>query len=104
MVPPFPLANIGAKSPLAKVAGQGSGSSRYGRQFNFFFLRYCFLMDLLGLFNGADKKLRPYLWLASTTPYGGNEIAISGLVDTGADRSVLLRPRRYPAGWTFGIA
>ena len=33
--------------------------------------------------------MRPYLWLALTGPYGGEEILISGLVDTGADRSVL---------------
>lgn len=33
--------------------------------------------------------MRPYLWLVLTGPYGGEEILISGLVDTGADRSVL---------------
>ena len=33
--------------------------------------------------------MRPYLWLVLTGPYGGEETLISGLVDTGADRSVL---------------
>jgi hypothetical protein len=33
--------------------------------------------------------MRPYLWLVLTGPRGGDEILISGLVDTGADRSVL---------------
>jgi hypothetical protein len=38
---------------------------------------------------GPDGQVRPYLWLVLTGPYGGEEILISGLVDTGADRSVL---------------
>jgi hypothetical protein len=38
---------------------------------------------------GADGQMRPYLWLVLTGPYGGEEILITGLVDTGADRSVL---------------
>ena len=38
---------------------------------------------------GPDGQMRPYLWLVLTGPYGGEEILISGLVDTGADRSVL---------------
>jgi hypothetical protein len=33
--------------------------------------------------------MRPYLWLVLTGPRGGDAILISGLVDTGADRSVL---------------
>jgi hypothetical protein len=37
---------------------------------------------------GSDGKLRPYLWLTLTGPRDGQEIAIQGLVDTGADRSV----------------
>lgn len=38
---------------------------------------------------GPDGQMRPYLWLVLTGPHGGEEILISGLVDTGADRSVL---------------
>lgn len=38
---------------------------------------------------GPDGQIRPYLWLVLTGPHGGEEILISGLVDTGADRSVL---------------
>jgi hypothetical protein len=33
--------------------------------------------------------MRPYLWLVLTGSYGGEELLISGLVDTGANRSVL---------------
>lgn len=38
---------------------------------------------------GADGQMRPYLWLVLTGPRGGRRVLISGLVDTGADRSVL---------------
>lgn len=38
---------------------------------------------------GPDGQMRPYLWLVLTGPYGSEEILISGLVDTGAGRSVL---------------
>lgn len=38
---------------------------------------------------GSDEKLRPYLWLILTGPRAAEEILISGLADTGADRSVL---------------
>jgi len=33
--------------------------------------------------------MRPYLWLVLTGPRGGERVLVSGLVDTGADRSVL---------------
>jgi len=33
--------------------------------------------------------MRPYLWLVLTGPRGGEQVLVSGLVDTGADRSVL---------------
>ncbi len=38
---------------------------------------------------GADGQLRPYLWLTLVGLKQGQETLISGLVDTGADRSVL---------------
>lgn len=38
---------------------------------------------------GSDGNSRPYLWLTLTGPRGGPKVPIVGLVDTGADKSVL---------------
>jgi hypothetical protein len=38
---------------------------------------------------GSDGHPRPYLWLTLKGPRGGSEVPIVGLVDTGADKSVL---------------
>ena len=38
---------------------------------------------------GSDGHPRPYLWLTLKGPRGGPEVPIVGLVDTGADKSVL---------------
>lgn len=39
--------------------------------------------------DGSDGHHRPYLWLKLRGPHGGPEIPIIGLVDSGADKSVL---------------
>ena len=38
---------------------------------------------------GSDGHPRPYLWLTLKGPRGGPDVPIVGLVDTGADKSVL---------------